>query len=458
MERATVVSADGHASMPPERWPEYLEKKYHDYLPQLTVENEVQTRILWLLNDLVMSEEASAVFDTDGAYQSKRWAGLWDRDVRLGEMDREGIAAELVYFGDFRTPDLFFNVTNGTYPLDVIDAGVRAYDRWAADAFGPAHDRLLLSGGVGTYVDVEASIAELEWIAERGFVGTYAPGFVGYPHLPPLYDEFWEPIWAAYDRLGLVPIVHGGYGFEPGLTHKIIRETDARVRARGGSDMDLIIELTGGLFNDEGFFKDVRCRRGMWQMMLGGVFDRHPGLKLMMTEVRGDWVPDTLRQLDAAYEEHRADIPAKRKPSEYWDSNCLAGLSFMHLCEVEHRDEIGTDTIAFGRDYPHSEGTWPNTIDFLKLLFRDVPMEDIRKMLGENTIRFFGLDPVPLAKIAERIGPDLAEITDPNAEVAPKLVEHLEIRTGVLKPFEGDTGLHRHVEMLQEDLAGVGAR
>jgi len=33
----------------------------------------------------------------------------------------------------------------------------------------------------------------------------------------------------------------------------------------------------------------------MWQLMLGGVFDRHPNLKLMMTEVRADWIPATLR-------------------------------------------------------------------------------------------------------------------------------------------------------------------
>ncbi len=458
MERAIVVSGDGHASIPKELWPEYLEKKYHDYLPQLIEEDEFQTRIFWILNDLVMSEDASKVFDADGVYGAGRWSGLWDLDVRLAEMDREGVAAELVYFGDFRTQDLFFNITNGTYPVEAVDAGVRAYDRWAADTFGAAKGRLLLSGGVGTYTDLEAAIAELEWIADRGFVGTYAPGFLGYAHLPPLYDEFWEPIWAAYERLGLVPIVHGGYGFEPGLTHQVVREAAESVQTRGGSDMDLVIELTTGLFNDEGFFKDVRCRRGMWQMMLGGVFDRHPGLKLMMTEVRGDWIPATLHQLDTLYEEHRGDIPAKRKPSEYWESNCLAGLSFMHLSEVEHRDEIGVDNICFGRDYPHSEGTWPNTADFYKLLFRGVPAEDTRKILGENAIRFFGLDRPPLAEIAERIGPDLAEITDPNATVAPELVEHLAGRTGVLKEYEGDSGLHRHVDMLEKDLAGVSAR
>ena len=458
MQRAIVVSGDGHASMPSSLWSEYLEARYHQYLPQLIGENELSNRVLWLLNNMRLSPEAQEVFDTDGVYAAGRWAGLWDLDVRLAEMDREGVAAELVYFGDFRTQDLFFNVMNGYYPLEVIDAGVRAYDRWAADTFGSATDRLLICGGVGTVNDVDATIAELEWIADRGFVGTYAPGFVAYPHLPPLYDDFWDPVWAAYADLGLVLVVHGGYGFLPGTTHAAIAQSYARVKAHGGTDMDLIMDLTSGLFNDEAFFRDLRCRRAMWQLMLGGVFDRHPGLKLMMTEVRADWLPPTLRQLDTHYAEHRRSTRAKRSPSEYWQSNCLAGVSFMHKAEVERCHEIGVDTIDFGRDYPHTESTWPNTYEYFKIIFAGASQEDVAKILGENAIRFFGLARDSLAEIAGRIGPDLVAITDPEAAVDPALVEHLHLRCGVLKPAEGEEVQDRLTPMIREDLEAIATR
>ena len=56
------------------------------------------------------------VFDAEGIWASGRWKGLWDLDIRMGEMDREGIAAELVYFGDFRTLDLFHNAMEGQLP------------------------------------------------------------------------------------------------------------------------------------------------------------------------------------------------------------------------------------------------------------------------------------------------------------------------------------------------------
>jgi predicted TIM-barrel fold metal-dependent hydrolase len=457
MDRAIVVSADGHASMPERCWAEYLEQDYHAYLPQLIAENELSSRVLWMLQDVRLSEDAMEVFDKEGLYADGRWRGIDDLQVRIEEMDREGVAAELVYFGDFRTQDLFFNVMNGRYPLDVVDAGVRAYDRWASDTFGSANDRLLLSGGVGTVSDVPATIAELEWIAERGFVGTYAPGFVAYPHLPPLYDEFWEPIWSAYADLGLTLIVHGGYGFSPGATHAEIANAVSRVKVAGGSDTDLLVDLGTGLFNDEAFFRDVRCRRAMWQMMLGGVFDRHPTLKLMMTEVRADWVPATLQQLDARYAEHRADIPAKLSPSEYWQRNCMAGVSFMHKGEVEIAHEIGIDTIDFGRDYPHGESTWPNTNDYWKIIFAGADKADVRKILGENAIRFLDLDRQHLASIAANIGPDLDAITDPAAVVDPALVEHLEMRCGVLKANEGDGLQEKLAPMIAEDLAAVGA-
>ena len=153
-----------------------------------------------------------------------------------------------------------------------------------------------------------------------------------------------------------------------------------------------------GLFASD-FFAHLGHRQAMWQMMLGGVFDRHPKLKLMLTEVRADWIPATLQFLDRVFEEHLAELPSARKPSEWWDSNGLAGVSFMHKSEVEMRDEIGVEHMSFGRDYPHGESTWPNTLEYLHSLFSGVPEGDVRKMLGENIIGFLDLDAAKLDAI-----------------------------------------------------------
>ena len=142
----------------------------------------------------------------------------------------------------------------------------------------------------------------------------------------------------------------------------------------------------------------------MWQLMFGGVFDRHPNLKLVMSEVRADWLPAVLAHLDARYDRYRDQLPARCRPSDYWRSHCLAGASFMHKAEVEMRHDIGVEQILFGRDYPHPEGTWPNTPDWLRDAFAGVPEDELRLMLGENAYRFFDLERAPLEAIAARIG------------------------------------------------------
>ncbi len=91
------------------------------------------------------------------------------------------------------------------------------------------------------------------------------------------------------------------------------------------------------------------------------------------------------------------------------------------------------------------------------MLFHGVPEDDVRKILGENAIRFFGLDRDHLATIASRIGPDLSVITDPDATVDAALTEHLHARCGVLKPFEGDEMVDRFDALLRDDLAVLGA-
>jgi len=157
------------------------------------------------------------------------------------------------------------------------------------------------------------------------------------------------------------------------------------------------------------------------------------------------------------YEDHRADLPGKSRPSEYWPTNCVAGLSFMHRSEVEMRDEIGVDTINFGRDYPHTEGTWPNTADYLGALFSGVPESDVRKMLGENAIRFLGLDRSNLSAVAEQVGFTIDDITGAPA-VDAALLDHLGDRCGFAKPAEGASRIHEIEDLVRDDVSAIGAR
>jgi len=116
------------------------------------------------------------------------------------------------------------------------------------------------------------------------------------------------------------------------------------------------------------------------------------------------------------------------------------------------RDEIGVEAISFGRDYPHTEGTWPNTTDYLSALFEAVPEHDVRLMLGENAIRFLRLDSSRLAEIAERVGPTIESITGPS-RMDPALLAHLDDRCGFSKPAERDSRIGEIEGLVNEDLS-----
>jgi predicted TIM-barrel fold metal-dependent hydrolase len=453
MDKVIVVSMDSHAQPMPDVWQEYLEPEFHGYLAAAHEDDAAYTEVMATLAGLrVQSPENVELYDTEGAYRADGHHGLWDLDRRLFEMDREGIAAEFVYAGDARAINLFTDVFGRAYPNEVCDAGVRAYHRWLHDTFGSRPDRLLLVGMSGTALDMDATVAELEWLADHGFAGTYIPGFLAVPGVPPLFDDAWEPVWQLCEARGLPLFVHAGFGVPYGELVHPVRQVKEAMDAADGDRAMAAGRRAAEVFPVD-FLSDIRARRPLWQLMLGGVLDRHPGLRIVMTEARADWTPATLRALDEVYLRDRSRFPAAHSPTEYWHANCMTSLSFVHRAEVALRHELGIETCGFGRDYPHNEATWPNTKAWLRDAFDGVPEGEVRLILGENVIRFLGLDRGRLAAIADEIGPSYAELGRDAPPVDPSLIEHFDLRGGYLKPPEGDAKLPEVMALVHEDAA-----
>jgi predicted TIM-barrel fold metal-dependent hydrolase len=453
-----IVSSDSHAGMPKELWPDYLEARFHDLIPRLHEDNEVYPIAISLLT---AKKGTTAAFPGHQEAHRTGWHGLHDPVLRLADMDREGVAAELIYHGDFRLGDLFHNTSNRRYPLEVWDAGARAWNRWAADTFGFAPDRFLVTGAIGPCTDMASTLAELDFLAEHGFAGTYLPGYMGHPDTPALAERYWEPFWSACEERDLAIVVHAGFGWEQGVAFEQLEKICGDVEAAAGTTEREALFAHADAVSDDSvrfffeFANSVRSRRPLWQLTLGGVFDRHPGLKLVLTEIRVDWIPATLRHLDDVYEAHRHQLPGARRPSEYWPEHCLGGASFIHKAEVGMRHEIGIETLSFGRDFPHPESTWPHTREWLRDAFAGVPEDELRLVLGENAIRFLDLDRDRLLELARRIGPSVGDVLGHGDEVEPRLIESFSARGGYLKPAEGGTRIDEVDALLRDDLAGL---
>jgi len=91
--------------------------------------------------------------------------------------------------------------------------------------------------------------------------------------------------------------------------------------------------------------------------------------------------------------------------------------------EIRRRHIIGCDVAMWGTDYPHPEGTWPDTVTRLRSDFTAVPVEDARQLLGLTAARCYGFDLDALRPIAERIGPTPADLgQDPDLRTDPEAV------------------------------------
>src|SRR6185437_9932693 len=89
-----------------------------------------------------------------------------------------------------------------------------------------------------------------------------------------------------------------------------------------------------------------------------------------------------------------------------------------------------TDQVMWGDDYPHAEGTWPDTKEAIRYTFSDIDPKYTRKYIGDNAIDVYGLDRGKLADIAAKIGPTTKEVATPYALPDDKVVGLYAFRDG----------------------------
>ena len=92
-------------------------------------------------------------------------------------------------------------------------------------------------------------------------------------------------------------------------------------------------------------------------------------------------------------------------PTDYFRRNCAVGASCMPRADAEIRHEMGMQQIMWGSDYPHPEGSWPNTVSAMIDTFKGLPEDDIAAMLGGNALAFYGFEEAGITEIANRVGP-----------------------------------------------------
>jgi predicted TIM-barrel fold metal-dependent hydrolase len=210
---------------------------------------------------------------------------------------------------------------------------------------------------------------------------------------PAYHDPVYEPVWAAAEDLGLTVAIHSG-----GASKDILP----------GPGMVPIYATEAWWW----------AARPLWVLLWSGVFDRHPGLKVVVTEDGAWWLPDIVERMDEKWvgghntrkfgNLFREAI--QRKPSEYLGTNVFLGASTPTRHEISTRSRVGVRTLLWGNDFPHPEGTWPHTRQSIRDMFHDVPSEETAQMLGLTAAEVYRFDLDKLAGTVARIGPTHEEV------------------------------------------------
>ena len=256
--RYTVVSADGHAGGDIGDYRPYLARRWHDEFDAWAAE--------------YVNPYADLIAPI--AYRS------WDSDRRLAETESDGIAAEVLFPNT--VPPFFAEGNLVALPPTPEDyerrwAGVQAHNRWLADFCARAPGRR--AGIVQVFAnDMSDAVAEVRWAAEtfQPFGGILLPSIPPNSHLPPLWEDHYEPLWRVCAELDVPINIHGGSALPDYGEHEAARAM-------------MLIEIP--------WFS----HRSVWHLIFSGVLERYPTLRFSVTEQGVAWLPRGLQTLDWFY-------------------------------------------------------------------------------------------------------------------------------------------------------------
>jgi len=124
-------------------------------------------------------------------------------------------------------------------------------------------------------------------------------------------------------------------------------------------------------------------------LIFSGALERHPGLKVVIGEAGIGWIPYVLDHMDLEWEDQFKDLELKMKPSEYWKRQCYATYQTDPV-GVRLIDLLGEDNVMWGNDFPHPDGIWPDSKEFLDRELGPMPERIRRKLVCDNAAKLYG--------------------------------------------------------------------
>ena len=362
-----IISSDSHITEHPDTYVGRIDKKYKDTAPHIV--HDAAKGDMFIIEGLKQPIPMGLVaaagipaeeLKTFGVKFEELHRGGWDPNARLADQDRDGVAAEIIY------PTVGMLLCN--HPdIDYKKACFDAYNLWIAE-YCDAHPDRLIGLGQTAMRSIEEGIEDLRKIKELGLRGVMMPGNPG-------VSDYDDPIYG--------PFFEASIDMQMPLSFHILTNRGDVVGA----------PPRGPKLN--GFMSIIRGNQDlMGTFILGGVFDRHPTLKITCVEADAGWVPHYMYRMDHAYNRHRYWLPAgaelQKMPSDYFNDHIYTTFQDDWVA-FKMKDMCNIRRLMWANDFPHSDSTWPNSQDILAKHTQHLTEEEKDLVLHDNVAELYNL-------------------------------------------------------------------
>jgi predicted TIM-barrel fold metal-dependent hydrolase len=366
--RYTVISVDDHLVEPADMFEGRLPANLQERAPKI-VANEWGHEVWEFDGDVYSQVGMNAVagrrpetvkiepFRFD---QMRR--GCWDIDARVHDMDLNGVWASLNFpsmitgfcgrvFSQCSDPELGLAVT-------------RAWNDWLFDEWYSPYPERIIPMGITWLSDPDVGAAEIRRNAARGFRSVTLPERPHRLDMPSIFDRYWEPIIRACAETETVISLHVG--------------------SSGMVDFPAYspaVQLGATLF---GQMSLTACAEWLWSAWPV----KYPDLKVAMSEGGIGWVAMLLDRLDNIVDRSGYGLGWDIRPADVLRRNFWF-CTIDDPSTIDTRDAIGVENVMVEVDYPHGDGTWPDTQATIEQYWGHIPPAELRMMCCENAARLY---------------------------------------------------------------------
>ncbi|MCW2694014.1 MAG: amidohydrolase [Mycobacterium sp.] len=375
-----IVSVDDHVIEHPRVWSDRLPQKYLGSAPR--IETTDKGNHIWVYEGTVfpyiginaVAGREPKDFGMEPVRYEDMIPGCYDADARVADMDIDGVEAALC-FPSF--PGFGGGVFHRAKDKDLALLCIQAWNDFSIDEWCGSHPDRLIPLAILPVWDIDLCVKEAERVAAKGCRTVSFPDNPSPLGLPGFTGDHWSPLWRVLEETEMPVSLHfGSGGFVPGFP--FTARTGTVGRSYDGPATDAPFAVAISLF----------ATNLMWstsELLFSGNLQKHPNLKILLSEGGIGWIPYILERCDFTWEKHRwyQDIAMDDRPSDLFKKH-FWGCFIDDQHGLNNRYDIGVDRLLLEIDYPHSDSNWPNSRKRAAETLADVPDEEVHAICELN--------------------------------------------------------------------------